>query len=59
MGIFLQAGFDVDAIDHKNPKRSLQRWRELYMTRGEAGLLEDQRGKKSAGITRSAKHWRS
>jgi transposase len=45
MEIFLQAGFDVDTIGHKNPKRSLQRWCEQYMTRGEAGLLEDQRGK--------------
>jgi len=49
MEIFLRAGFDVDVIGHEKPKKSLKRWRETYKTRGEAGLLEDQRGKNSAG----------
>jgi transposase len=47
--IFLRAGFDVDVIGHDKPKKSLKRWRDAYAARGEAGLLEDQRGKVSTG----------
>lgn len=49
MEIFLRAGFDIDIIGHDKPKKSLKRWRDMYKTRGEIGLLEDQRGKKSTG----------
>lgn len=49
MEIFLLAGFDVDAIGREKPKKSLKRWRHIYATRGETGLLEDQRGKGSSG----------
>lgn len=47
--IFVNAGFDLDLIGHKKPKHCLQRWRELYSTYGEQGLLEERRGKGSTG----------
>jgi transposase len=49
MEIFLKAGFDLDAIGLKKPKHSLKRWREVYASHGEAGLLEERRGKGSTG----------
>jgi transposase len=53
--IFLKAGFDLDIIGHKKPKHSLKRWRDAYAARGEAGLLEEQRGKGSSGRKPSGK----
>jgi transposase len=47
--IFLEAGFDVNAIGRKNPFNCIKRWRQLFATQGEAGLLEEQRGKGSTG----------
>jgi transposase len=47
--IFLQAGFDLDVIGHEKPKHCLKRWREVYATHGESGLLEERRGKGSTG----------
>lgn len=47
--IFVQAGFDLDIIGHKKPKHCLKRWRDLYATHGEKGLLEERRGKGSTG----------
>lgn len=47
--IFLKAGFKTDVIGQATPKKSLLRWRNIYSTYGEAGLLEDRRGKGSAG----------
>jgi transposase len=49
MEIFLRAGFDVDIIGQKKPKDCLNRWRKSYHLQGEAGLLEEQRGKGSPG----------
>jgi transposase-like protein len=49
MEIFRSAGFDVDVIGHEKPKHCLKRWRGTYTALGEAGLLEDQRGKGSTG----------
>jgi transposase len=49
MEIFLKAGFDVDAIGHEKPKHSVKRWRHAFAARGEAGLLEERRGKGSPG----------
>ncbi|CAH1059879.1 hypothetical protein PAECIP111894_06120 [Paenibacillus pseudetheri] len=49
MDIFLSAGFDVDVIGRKKPRHCLTRWRNTYNTQGEAGLLEEQRGKGSPG----------
>jgi transposase-like protein len=47
--IFLEAGFDIDVIGRKKPKQCLSRWRNSYSALGEAGLLEEQRGKGSLG----------
>jgi len=47
--IFLEAGFNLDAIGHKKPKKCLLRWRQIYTARGETGLLEEMRGKDSTG----------
>lgn len=49
MEIFLSAGFDVDIIGRKKPKHCLTRWRNTYNALGDAGLLEEQRGKGSPG----------
>ncbi|EOS53477.1 hypothetical protein SAMN02744124_03206 [Paenibacillus barengoltzii J12] len=49
MEIFLNAGFDIAAIGNEKPKKCLKRWREQYQKLGEAGLLEDRRGKNSVG----------
>lgn len=49
MEIFLRAGFDMDTIGRKKPKQCLNRWRNSYNAQGEAGLLEEQRGKGSPG----------
>jgi hypothetical protein len=47
--IFLEAGFDVILIGTKKPKECLKRWREAYASYGEAGLLEERRGKGGTG----------
>lgn len=47
--IFIKAGFPIDTIGHKQPKRCLQRWRATYALYGESGLLEERRGKESPG----------
>ena len=47
--IFIEAGFNIDIIGRQNPSRCLKRWRQLYTSHGESGLLEDRRGKSSAG----------
>jgi transposase len=47
--IFREAGFNLDIIGRENPNRCLKRWRQVFTCQGEAGLLEDQRGKGSTG----------
>jgi putative transposase len=47
--IFINAGFDLNVIGHKNPKRCLRRWRAIMDQRGEEGLRNDQRGKHFTG----------
>jgi len=49
MEIFVQAGFNVELIGLETPKRCLERWRKTYASSGEAGLLEERRGKGSSG----------
>lgn len=49
MEIFLEAGFDVGMFSSHKPKESLKRWRTIYAAHGEAGLLEERRGKGSPG----------
>ncbi|MGG4396531.1 hypothetical protein ABEX25_19690 [Paenibacillus thiaminolyticus] len=47
--IFLEAGFDLEMFSPHKPKESLKRWRAIYAAHGEAGLLEERRGKGSSG----------
>lgn len=47
--IFLDAGFDIDLIGKEKPKDCLRRWRQVYASLGEQGLLQERRGSKSAG----------
>ncbi len=49
MEIFILAGFNVELIGQETPKRCLERWRKMYAYSGEAGLLEERRGKGSTG----------
>ncbi|SDT20016.1 hypothetical protein SAMN05444162_3393 [Paenibacillaceae bacterium GAS479] len=44
MEIFLEAGFDVNAVGLKKPKQCLKRWRDGFAALGEAGLLEERHG---------------
>jgi hypothetical protein len=47
--IFLDAGFDINLIGREKPKDCLRRWRQVYLSLGEKGLLQERRGSKSAG----------
>lgn len=47
--IFEQAQFHLETIGREQPQRCLKRWRATYNTYGEAGLLEERRGKGSSG----------
>ncbi|WP_431086678.1 hypothetical protein [Paenibacillus sp. 8b26] len=47
--IFSEVGFNLDMIGRENPNRCLKRWRKTLASQGEAGLLEEQRGKGSTG----------
>ena len=47
--IFIEAGFDLEMIGQKKAQSSLDRWRKTYKTYGEAGFLEERRGKGSTG----------
>jgi len=43
--IFRQAGFDIQLIGEKTPRKSLGRWREIYRTKGINGIQTETRGK--------------
>lgn len=47
--VFIEAGFDLEMIGQKKAQSSLHRWRTTYKTYGEAGFLEERRGKGSTG----------
>lgn len=47
--IFKEAGFNLSIIGPDIPNGCLQRWRKTYISQGEAGLLEERRGKGSPG----------
>ncbi|MDP9699847.1 hypothetical protein J2T16_002752 [Paenibacillus intestini] len=49
MGIFVQAGFNIELIGLETRKRCLERWRKTCASSGEAGLLEERRGKGRSG----------
>lgn len=43
--IFGEAEFDISVIGKERAKDSLSRWKRKYSSKGEKGLLEDNRGK--------------
>lgn len=47
MEIFVQTGFYLELIGQETPKRCLERWRKTYASSGEAGLLEERRGREA------------
>lgn len=47
--IFTDAQINIDILGRKNAQRALERWRSIVKKFGEAGLLEDQRGKSLSG----------
>jgi hypothetical protein len=47
--IFLDAGFDIHLIGKEKPKDCLRRWRQVYTSLGEKGLVHERRGSQSGG----------
>ncbi|AOK88316.1 hypothetical protein AOU00_00120 [Paenibacillus polymyxa] len=47
MEIFVQTGFYLELIGQETPKRCLERWWKTYASSGEAGLLEERRGREA------------
>ena len=43
--IFLEAGFDLGVIGIHKPKSRLKEWRKTYKTKGQVGLMQENRGK--------------
>ena len=43
--IFREAGFDLNIIGNKNPKRCINRWKTTYLTIGKDGLMGERRGR--------------
>jgi len=43
--IFLEAGFDLNVIGKRKPKDCLKEWRNIYKSKGEDGLLTENRGR--------------
>jgi transposase-like protein len=43
--IFLKAGFDLNAIGRSKPKSCLKDWRNIYKSKGQNELLQENRGK--------------
>ena len=43
--IFLNAGFDLNALGKDKPKNCLKLWRKVYKAQGEAGLKTENRGR--------------
>lgn len=47
--IFIDHGFHLGLIGKEQPKRCLQRWRNIYNRYGKEGLITERRGKGSKG----------
>lgn len=48
MQFFRESGFDISIIGKRNPVNTLARWRKIYSTLGEDGLINEFRGKSSS-----------
>lgn len=47
MQFFRESGFDISIIGKRTPVNTLARWRKIYATLGEDGLINELRGKSS------------
>jgi hypothetical protein len=43
--IFRDAGFNLNIIGNKNPRKCINRWKRIYLTIGEDGLMGEKRGR--------------
>ena len=53
--IFLEAGIDTSIFKDHFPKKSIARWKTIYLEEGEKGLKHEKRGKKSTGRPKDQK----
>ena len=44
--IFLEAGFDLEAIGMEKPKDCLKAWRKIYKNKGQGEVTKETRGRK-------------
>jgi transposase len=47
--IFIEHNFNLEVIGKKQPKRCLQRWRDIFKKYGEVGFETERRGTGSSG----------
>jgi len=47
--IFEEAGFNIETLGKANPGRALRRWKKVYNTLGEEGLIKERRGSSKGG----------
>jgi transposase-like protein len=47
--IFKSAGIDVSLFNADFPKKSISRWKKIYLEEGEKGLKQEKRGKGATG----------
>ena len=47
--IFVESGIDTSLFLEDFPKKSLARWKKIYLEEGKNGFLEEKRGKGSKG----------
>lgn len=52
MQIFIDAQIDIKILGPANPTKCLVRWNKTYREKGEKGILENQRAKKSKSVTK-------
>lgn len=53
VSIFLSAEIDVSLFDSEFPKKSISRWKKIYLEEGKEGLSKEKRGKGSTGRPKS------
>ena len=51
--IFCEHGIDTSLFRDDYPKKSVSRWKKIYLEHGEAGLREERRGKSAIGRPKS------
>lgn len=53
--IFQSAGIDVSLFDSEFPKKSISRWKKIYLEEGKEGLTKEKRGKGATGRPKANK----